>query len=285
MRPLVSTPSSQQAVTVAVEVARAHGLRVDEPRLLGNGMNVIVHLAPAPVVARIAAATAVVRPRPEDHLARDVAVAAHAAAKGAPVVAPSGELPPGPHLARGRVLSFWEYVEHDASFRPRLATVAATLKVLHDALADFDGDLQYLGPPLADLADVVDRLEAQGIVAAARAQRVREGIAACTAALPSAADDRGRALHGDAHARNTITGPDGLRWNDFEDTCRGPIEWDLACLVRRSGRAALRHYGDDAPTEAELRPFVLARRLQVAVWSRVANERDLGHLFLDGVQL
>jgi hypothetical protein len=38
-------------VAAAVAVARAHGVRVTEPRVLSDLSNVIVWLAPAPVVA------------------------------------------------------------------------------------------------------------------------------------------------------------------------------------------------------------------------------------------
>jgi aminoglycoside/choline kinase family phosphotransferase len=37
-------------------------------------------------------------------------------------------------------------------------------------------------------------------------------------------------LHGEPHAGNYLLTPTGLRWIDFEDACRGPVEWDLAFL-------------------------------------------------------
>ena len=45
---------SRKAVDAALGVAREHGLRCDEPELLKDGANVLVHLHPVPVVARIA---------------------------------------------------------------------------------------------------------------------------------------------------------------------------------------------------------------------------------------
>jgi Ser/Thr protein kinase RdoA (MazF antagonist) len=278
----VATPWSHGAVVAAAELARAHGLRVDEPHLLSNGFNVIVHLAPAPVVARIASVTAALRPRPAEYLARDVAIASHAAANGAPVVKPSGELPPGPHDAGGRLLTFWEYVEHDASAVPNPAEVARRLAILHRALDDFPGELPYLGPVFSGFHEFLDRLEAAALVPPEQLDRVRHASAVCAAALPPDRGD-GRTLHGDAHWGNVLVAPHGLLWSDFEDACRGPVEWDLACLVRRAGRSALDAYGDDRPTEAELAPFLAARRLQIAVSERVAHERRQGRVLLDGV--
>ncbi|MGH2584336.1 MAG: aminoglycoside phosphotransferase family protein, partial [Dehalococcoidia bacterium] len=45
---------SQPAVAAAVAVARAHGLPVEEPAVLADLFSVMVHLRPAPVVARVA---------------------------------------------------------------------------------------------------------------------------------------------------------------------------------------------------------------------------------------
>jgi hypothetical protein len=50
------------ALTAAVTVAEAHGLRVTDPVILRDQLNVIVHLRPAPVVARVAGTIARVRP-------------------------------------------------------------------------------------------------------------------------------------------------------------------------------------------------------------------------------
>jgi len=53
-----------RAVAAAVAVARAHGLAVGEPAVLSDGVNLVVHLRPAPVVARVATLTPLLRPDP-----------------------------------------------------------------------------------------------------------------------------------------------------------------------------------------------------------------------------
>ena len=52
---------STRALEAAVAVAEAHGLRCAKPIVLADRSNVIVHLHPAPVVARVATTTALVR--------------------------------------------------------------------------------------------------------------------------------------------------------------------------------------------------------------------------------
>jgi Ser/Thr protein kinase RdoA (MazF antagonist) len=73
----------------------------------------------------------------------------------------------------------------------------------------------------------------------------------------------------------------GALWVDLEDTCRGPVEWDLACHVANArvlcldpgpGAAALAAYGRDS-ADAALGPFVEARALQIAVWTAFMAER------------
>ena len=90
------------ALAAAVAVAQAHGLRVTDAVILRDQLNVLVHLRPAPVVARVAGTIAAVRPGTAWQ-ARELASRGISRRAGAPVVAPSAELPPGPHERDGRV--------------------------------------------------------------------------------------------------------------------------------------------------------------------------------------
>ncbi len=69
-------------LAAAVTVAHAQGLPADDPEVLSSRGNVLVHLRPAPVVARVATLTAWTRSEPFQWLAREVAVAGYAAANG-----------------------------------------------------------------------------------------------------------------------------------------------------------------------------------------------------------
>src|SRR5207248_11743176 len=115
--------------------------------LLSNRANVLLHLAPAPVVVRVATTTALVRPAVADTLAKDVALAGYLAEQGAPVVAPSPDLPPGPHHRDGFALTFWTYVAHDPDRRIAPAEVGVLLDELHAVLRGYPGVLPGV-PPL-----------------------------------------------------------------------------------------------------------------------------------------
>ena len=108
---------SRRAVAAALAVSRNLGLRCsDAPEIIADGSNVLVHLVPSPVVARVATTTALVRKPAEWWLALDLDLAGYLAARDFSVVPPSRELPPGPHQHDGLALTFWEFVEHDRNY-------------------------------------------------------------------------------------------------------------------------------------------------------------------------
>ena len=235
--------------------------------LLSDDSNVLVHLAPAPVVARVATTTALVRPQPVEWLARELAVAGHLASRGVPVVAPSEELPPGPHSHDGFDLTFWRYVEQETATPPEMSELATGLASLHDALRDYPGELPYLEPALAEVVRMLDYAEAHALLSAGELEELRAGHARLA---PLLAEARGQPqpLHGDAHVGNVLVTREGALWSDFEDTCSGPVGWDLACLMRGSAfgeETVLRAYGG-RPTREELEPFLEARELQGIAW-------------------
>jgi molybdopterin-guanine dinucleotide biosynthesis protein A len=252
--PLIATRA--RAVRAAELAARAHGVEVNAPTVLQDWNDTIVHLRPAPVVARVR--TSWLDEDPEATVERELAIVGHAAARGAPVVRPTPNARPGPHRFEGLTLSFWEYVEElPAEVTPSEA--AASLRSLHAALADYPSSLPTLW----------SRLErAQSAVADARScprlpEDDRRFLAARVEALSSAFRAMKlpeRPIHGGPHLANLLQTPIGPRWIDFDTVCLGPLEWDLAHLPE----AAAASY-PDASREA----LSLARELvsaEVAVW-------------------
>lgn len=193
-------------------MARAHGLECDDPVVLRDAWHVLVHLRPLPVVARVTSGAPGVDP---GEVVRELDVARHLQRAGAPVVAPSDLLDPGPHEHGGHTLVFWRYLVTEGTRDP--AAAGHGLRAIHDALADYEGELP----------------------AAGRAEDVR----AMLAPLPSSRDVEllcelaarelplGQALHGDAHLFNSMATAAGPIWHDFETACRGPREYDLAALA------------------------------------------------------
>ncbi len=254
------------ALTTAVAVAEAHGVSATDPVILRDGLNVLVHLRPAPVVARVPGTIARVRPG-EGWLRREIAVAGHLARAGAPVVAPSDELPPGPHTHDGRVLSFWEFVP-ESEERADPAAAGAALADCHAALREFHGSLPVLAC-VTEAEAMLAWLAAEEVLDALEAAQLLERIEEITTVLGSLRAPV-QPLHGDAHLNNVLNGPDGPLWNDWEDTCVGPVGWDAACLLNSSQgeeRAEAAYAASGIGLDrGELELWREARELQVAVW-------------------
>ncbi|WP_369258370.1 phosphotransferase family protein [Geodermatophilus amargosae] len=258
------TARAARAAAAAVAVAAAHGVRSGTPRVLHDGVNAVVHLAPAPVVARVATLTPLLRPDPARPSGREVALATALVEAGAAVVPPSGLLPPGPHVHDGLTLTFWTHVEV-LPRTPTPAEVAAELVGLHRHLAALPVSGSPLDTPLDDLAVFAERAGDWGVEPAVRA-RVAEQLDALRPRLAGPV----QVLHGDAHPGNLLATPEGWRWTDLEDTCAGPATWDLACLrltSRLDGRAALDAMA--GPSDAELAPWLELRRLHAQAWTTV----------------
>src|SRR2546421_8329545 len=102
-------------MSAATGGATAHGIQVGEPRVLWDSNNTVVHLAPAPIIAKVA--TNASRPQAPDALAFELAIGVHLAGLGVPVAEPSAELPRVLHWRDGLALTFWRYYEADADAR------------------------------------------------------------------------------------------------------------------------------------------------------------------------
>ncbi|WP_090068360.1 aminoglycoside phosphotransferase family protein [Lentzea flaviverrucosa] len=250
------------ALAAAVSLAASHGVACSDPVVLKHGSNVLVHLRPAPVVARIAARTALVRPSVSDHFARDLSVSSFLASRGVPVVTPSAELPAGPHVCDGFVLSFSTYVPHDPTARLSRQDVLKLLPDLHAELRLYEGRLPTRGP-LDDVDNVLTYLDGLGVPDLARFRQWRDDL---LAGWP-AHDNDVQPLHGDPHPGNVLVTPSGPVWNDFEDTWRGPRAWDLACSADKE-EAAQRtvdiYGGGAAPSDVEF--HAETRRMFGTLW-------------------
>ncbi|MGY5885784.1 phosphotransferase family protein [Modestobacter lacusdianchii] len=266
------TPTAGQAVAAAVAVARQHGLTVVDPALLSWGVNAVVHLRPAPVVARVAVFTPLLRPEIREPFTREVALAAALTAAGAAVVPPSDLLPPGPHDHDGLTVSFWRHVDV-SSERPTAEQAGRSLTELHEVLGTLPPlwTGSPLDRPLDDLAVFLDRGTELGADPAVLRQ-----TGDLLAALRPRLTGEEMTLHGDTHPGNLLVTSEGLRWTDLEDTSRGPRGWDLASLratARLDGRAALDAMPDPV-SDAELAPFVWFRRLYSGAWWSVHAARE-----------
>jgi aminoglycoside phosphotransferase len=269
-----------RALNAARAVAAAHALDSEQAFVVHSGSNIHVHLRPAPVVARVMTGTVVLHDEPRSWLEREVSVLEFLAPSGL-AVAPSPLIAPGPHQHDGLWMTFSEWipdVEHTAEPADP-AALGSALRALHDALQPFDGELGTLRDLRDDIERLHDLLRPAAALDADAIDFLRARLDAAddlvfTSTLPV------QALHGDASLSNLLQTPDRLVWNDFEDSFRGPVHWDLAGYVislrrRGAGPAFVRQvldqygWGDDH----ELAPFFAAHAVYDEIWRLYDGQR------------
>jgi hypothetical protein len=274
--------SAAAPIDAAVALGAAHGIASDDPRVLKDGSNLLVHLRPAPVVVRVATFTGRIRRDPMPYLEREVRLVTALVDAGAAVAPPSPLLPAGPHVLDGWAMTAWAYVDHVAGATPDAATAYAALDALHDALRQIDADgidigLPLLGPALADLDLALAFAVEHDLLSAADAadRRVRrDGLAD---ALLAAAVDR-QPLHGDAFPQNSLVTANGVVWIDFEDCCLGPAAWDHAVLLRRVPDPALERILRRRDGDRAIDVAIALREIQADVWTFLHEARREGRL-------
>lgn len=251
------------AERAATAIATRYDLAPEHPRVLHHSNNVVLHLAPAPIVAKVG--TSIRRPGAHASLTRELEVGRFLAARHAPIVRPASGLPAGPHCARGATVTFWDYCDHQPRAEADAGSAGHALAELHSSLAGYDGALPPFTDQIGAAARVLDRHPLPGLTPGERAflDRTHDRLSVALAAHRPAV----RPLHGDVHVRNVLVTGAGSRWIDFEAACLGPIEWDLAGL----GDDALEQHpsvdGDLLELMGEL------RSLCVTVWCSMNPDR------------
>ena len=248
----------ERALRAAVGVAQEYGVNVGAARILEDWNDTIVHLAPAPLVARVR--TTWLDGGEVDTLRREIAIAGHAAARGAPVVEPSRDPPPGPHRFDNLTLTFWEYVETVPGDVPaREAGIA--LRRLHNAIDDYAGEL----PPLSDRLDRAQRVADDPTALQHPPENERQFLAESLRSLRSRFEGFAlaeRALHGGPHLANLLRTPSGPRWIDLDTACVGPLEWDLAHLPETAADA----FAQVDPQALEEARLLVSAAVAVSCW-------------------
>jgi Ser/Thr protein kinase RdoA (MazF antagonist) len=259
------------AVRAAVLVATRLDVACAEPAVLADGANVIVHLSPSPLVAKVAASTAVIRPDVAAWLQRELDMALFLARADIPVMAPASGFPATVHHSQGHVMSLWDYIPPSGTQRPDEDTIGSMLRELHAALRT----CRVPRPVLAPLGDIPAFLaRPQTLLSPSDVARLADVFGRLAEDL-AAASAPAQALHGDAGVGNLMAAGGQWVWHDFEDTCSGPVAWDLAATTaspRLNRSRILAAYGDPVD-EALLHTCEQLRRLHLTIWYALYAER------------
>ncbi len=144
------------------------------------------------------------------------------------------------------------------------------LSDLHAVLRGYPGPLPVLAP-LQDIPAFLARPQAR--VSQAGKAALAAAYQRLTAELDPAAEQQ--VLHGDAGAGNLMATDRGWVWHDFEDTCSGPVAWDLAASTAsryQDGPRVLAAYRDPVD-QHQLAVCEQLRWLHLTVWYNLYAER------------
>jgi aminoglycoside phosphotransferase (APT) family kinase protein len=279
----METTIEERALAAARAVAAERGVACERAEVLNAGSNVLVHLRPSPVVARVMTGTVVLHDDPERWLRREVGVTAFLAPAGL-AVRPSPLIAPGPFERDELWMTFVEFVE-GGGHHEQLGSgddaecFGQALGELHEALAPYDGDLAGFADLGRDIERLRRALRPSAELSAERIDSLGERLVALRETL-FAASLPVQALHGDASIGNLLRTPGGLLWNDFEDAFRGPVEWDVSgYLISLGWRGADEAFVDRAldaygglDREA-LAPFTAGHQIYDEIWSAYDAQR------------
>lgn len=273
--------TARRALATARAVAVDHGLNCEQSMVVYSGSNVVVHLRPAPVVARVMTGTVALHADPRRWLEREVAVLGFLE-RSQLAVRPSSLIAPGPYHRDGLWLTYWAWIEHERQLKTLAdaQSLGRALRDLHDGLAAFPGELGDLRDLQADVERLLGRLRPGPDLTREAIDALRDRLRALTGTVFASSLPQ-QPLHGDASLTNLLWTPSGLRWNDFEDVCRGPVHWDVASFLtslrdRRADPAFVSQWlaAYDGIDEQELAPFVSADALYGEIWRLYDAQRE-----------
>ncbi|MGW7622082.1 phosphotransferase family protein [Streptomyces antimycoticus] len=229
------------AVDAVVGAASDLGLTVTDAKVLHDLFSVVVHLAPAPVVARVP--TVLPRYVDLDSQARrqqaELDVTRWLADRGTPVIPPSPLVPLEPVQRDGFSMTFWQFVEERRDIEPDYVANSEITADLHAAMRAYPGPLSFLSAAeprfivdsFALLETRADLIGPADLERARREWQVLEPLVRSRAAFETAFPGIDlQPIHGDSPPANIFSGADGDLYADFELVTLGPVEWDLAAL-------------------------------------------------------
>ncbi len=220
-------PDKNKIISQVLVIANKTGLTDITPNILSESGNLIIHLSPHSVVARVATYVSKENPKKSSMLlARELRVAEHLKNWGVPVVSPINFASAGPYDLGGIWMTFWNYIT-PTKLNLSASEAIRLLSNLTIAMKDFSDKLPVLG--------VWERVK----MSAERLNKDSDLNIKPLVDLFYRTDHQMRIIepthlwpaHGDAHSRNLVPSTEGWLWTDFEDASLMPKYWDVASFV------------------------------------------------------
>lgn len=281
--PLPTEADSAEPIVVSLtRAARKLGLEVQDPQVLSVGANVVVHLAPSPVVARVATLTAEMRANSGSamaYLQREHDISLALSARGLNSITPTDLVDPGPHNVDGMqflLLRYQPLDPVDLTSNDHAVRAARAFVELSETLASIElapnpyGTNSDRGYPWTEIDTLL-----RTVTSTTEPAAIERIVAVLEQLRTTDPADTQQLVHGDAHKNNVAFADGQIIWFDFEDANYRPRAWDLGTLRRSwpaAGDEACRILGVD-PQSASMRWHFEIRELYALLWSQLMSQR------------
>ncbi len=266
---------ARRAVAAAISIISGLDLAVDHAIVLHDSNRLVVRLMPCDIVARVT---------PMTHFAsaeREVELVRRLAETDSPVATLNARVEPRVFVHDGFKVTMWTYFEPVHRVLPP-ADYARALGRLHAGLRQID----VTAPQFMDRVAAMQHDVASRDVTPDLAETDRTLLANTLSDLRGSIVDRHapeQLLHGEPHPWNVLDTTNGPLFIDFENTVRGPVEYDLAWVPKEVSE---RYPDADHDLVDECRGIVLAI-IATHRWSRGDQHpsgRQSGVAFLNAVR-
>lgn len=273
----MESSEARRAIAAAMSAASALGLVVDDIVVLNNSNRLVVRLMPCHTVARV---TPIAHHAGHQMSAeREVDVVKRLARTDSPVAGLDARVEPRILVRDGFKIALWTYYEPMQSPPISPADYARALGRLHAGLRQ----VEVTTPHAIDRVAAVQQDVADHDVTPDLADRDRTFLAdtlrdlRCSVVRRQAPE---QLLHGEPHPGNMLNTKMGALFIDFENTARGPVEYDLGWVPKA---VSDRYVDADQDLVGECRGLVLAMVASYR-WrrdDRHPSGRESGVAFLD----
>jgi hypothetical protein len=239
---------AQRAVAAAMTTAATLNLSVEDAIVLHDSNRLVVRLLPCDVVARVA-------PMAYQASAElEVKIVQRLAETDSPLAVLDPRVDPCVYVRDSFVIAMWSYYEPAPSEELSSADYAHALGRLHAGMRQMNFGTPHFMDRVADTRQWV----ASHDVTPELTDADRALLVDTLGMLGRSIIKRGaveQLLHGEPHPWNVLSTTHGPLFLDFENSCRGPVEYDLAWVPE----AVSEHYpGADQDLVGACRGLMLA---------------------------
>lgn len=219
----------RRAIAAALEVAASFDLPATDAMVLHNSNKLALRLMPCDVLARVSHVGL-------DDAQLEVDRAQRLAAAGCPVGVVEPRVDPLVYVRGSFAVTLWTYYEPMAAQLPAV-DYGEALARLHAGMRSVEMASPRYTDRIADAQEIATSPELSPDLAAVD----RALLSGRLAMLRQAIEDHGaeeQLLHGEPHPGNVLATTSGPLFVDFETSCHGPVEFDLAYVPE----AVCEHY-------------------------------------------